>query len=271
MLGLTTELNELAERLRRVTAIVGDGGSGIVWRADGLIVTNAHVAREGRMRVRLAGGGEYRGEVTERNARRDLAVVRIPASGLEAAVAGDSDSLRPGELVIAVGNPLGMAGAASTGVVQANGHGDWIRADVRLAPGNSGGPLANARGEVIGVNAMIAGGLALAVPSNTVARFLAGAERETPRIGVTLRPVIAAGKAGLLLLGVDRGSPAERAGLLTGDVIVLIERRPVAGLDDLPEALRQADPAGGVVLGVLRGGKPREVTVVLQQERADAA
>src|SRR5258706_12605695 len=106
--------------------------------------------------------------------RRDLASLKIGATGLPAATPGDSSALRVGELVIAVGNPMGFIGALTTGVVHAlPNRKRWVAADVRLAPGNSGGPLADAQGCVIGINTMIAGGLALAVPSNVVAEFLA--------------------------------------------------------------------------------------------------
>src|SRR5215471_1447659 len=170
-------LGEVAERLRRSTVQVRAGrrergvGSGIVWSSDGLILTNAHVARAREMEVELWDGRRWSGRVTSRDPRRDLAALRIEASSLEAASPGDSDTVRPGELVIAVGNPLGFAGALSTGTVHSAYNG-WIRAGVQLAPGNSGGPLANARGEVIGNNTAIANGLGLAVPSNTAVEFL---------------------------------------------------------------------------------------------------
>lgn len=183
---------EIAARLRRATVRVRGhgslsgqhgGGSGVIWQPDGLIITNAHVARGPRPSVILADGRTLVATVTARDERHDLAALTVDATGLPAAVIGDSDALRVGALVLAVGNPLGLAGALTTGIVHAalpdgpRGHG-WVRADVRLAPGNSGGPLADAAGRVIGINSMIAGGLALAVPSNTVARFLRGTAPE---------------------------------------------------------------------------------------------
>jgi len=190
--GLTDAFIEITARLRRATVRVrghGEpsgqhgGGSGVIWQPDGLIITNAHVARGPRASVELADGRTLVATVTARDDRRDLAALTVDATGLPAAVIGDSDALRVGALVLAVGNPLGLAGALTMGVVHAalpdgpRGHG-WVRADVRLAPGNSGGPLADAAGRVIGINSMIAGGLALAVPSNTVARFLRGSTAE---------------------------------------------------------------------------------------------
>ena len=166
---------EIAERLRRSTVQVfadrRGGGSGVVWKSDGVIMTNAHVAHKDAAEVQLWDGRRLPARVTSRDARRDLALLRIQVSGLDAAAVGDSSALRPGELVMAIGSPLGFAGALSTGVAHSTG-GGWIYADVRLAPGNSGGPLANARGEVIGINTAIINGLGMAVPSNAAAEFL---------------------------------------------------------------------------------------------------
>jgi serine protease Do len=173
------ELAAVADRLRRQTVQVhGSGiGSGVVWSADGLIVTNAHVAR-GRRRVVLGDGRRFDGRLVAWDPERDLAALAIDARELDPVEVRDSDTVRAGELVVAVGHPFGLTGAVTIGVVHAMprpgsaGRG-LVQADLRLAPGNSGGPLADARGRVIGVNAMIAGGLALAVPSNTVVRFVA--------------------------------------------------------------------------------------------------
>ena len=219
---------EIAERLRRSTVQVNSapvnqtsgnpagrrgGGSGIVWTSDGLILTNAHVARGNEAEVELWDGRRFRARVASRDARRDLATLRISASGLEAVTAGDSAALRPGELVIAVGNPLGFAGALSTGIVHSIGPW-WIHADVKLAPGNSGGPLANVEGQVVGVNTAIADGLAMAVPSKAALDFLARGPR--PALGVTMRPV----HLGLLLLEVEAGGAAANASLRAGDVLL---------------------------------------------------
>src|SRR5215467_7611244 len=230
-------LGEVAERLRRATVQVRAGrrergvGSGIVWSSDGLILTNAHVARARDMEVELWDGRRFAGSVTSRDPRRDLAALRVEASSLETAAPGDSSAVRPGELVIAVGNPLGFAGALSTGTVHSIYNG-WIRAGVQLAPGNSGGPLANASGQVIGINTAILNGLGLAVPSNTARDFLERGAR--PSLGVVLRPV----HLGLLLLEVAPGGTAARANLRAGDTLLTRYDDLQAALDSGRDVLR---------------------------------
>ncbi len=174
----------LAARLARITVEVrgrargsSDGarvgppmGSGIVWRPDGLILTNAHVAR-GDVSVVLPDGRALAARLVARDSERDLAALVVDATDLPAAEIGDSSALRVGELAFALGNPHGLAGALSAGLVHAAGR-RFIQADLRLAPGNSGGPLADAPGRVVGINTMIVGGLAMAVPSREARRFL---------------------------------------------------------------------------------------------------
>jgi serine protease Do len=176
-------LADVAAAIRRSTVEVrtrGTGvGSGIVWDTSGTIVTNAHVARSDHASVVLWDGRELDGVLTARDPRRDLALIAIDASpaSLPAATLGHPTDLRTGDLVLALGNPLGITGALAVGVVHVvehrRGAPRWIRADIRLAPGNSGGPLADARGRVVGVNTLIANGLGVAVPVTTVLRFLA--------------------------------------------------------------------------------------------------
>jgi serine protease Do len=165
----------LASALGRVTVEIRDGargslGAGVVWHPDGLILTNAHVARRD-VAVVLSDGRARVARLVARDRGRDLAALVVDAGGLVAAEIGDSRTLRVGELVLAVGNPFGLPRALSAGLVHAIGRG-VIQADLRLAPGNSGGPLADARGRVVGLNAMIVGGLAIAVPSETAWRFV---------------------------------------------------------------------------------------------------
>ena len=279
------DFGEVAERLRRSTVQVSversrGSGSGVIWAADGVIITNAHVARADRARVELWDGSEFDAAVSSRDARRDLAALRISERDLPAAVSGDSSALRPGELVLAVGNPLGFIGALTTGVVHALGpirgigRQPWVQAAVRLAPGNSGGPLANARGEVVGVNTMIAGGgLALAVPSNAVADFLRrGANR--PALGITVRPVPLDDRESfaLLVLEVAARGPAAAASILLGDLLVGANGKRFQSVDDLADAIDSA--AGGVLtLQFARGDhrRVREVVVRFEAGSAEAA
>jgi serine protease Do len=172
---------ETAERLRRSTVQVvsgrGGSGSGVIVSSTGHIVTNAHVIRSPNVEVELWDGRRFPVRIAAFARRHDLALLKAETIGLPAATFGDSSILRPGELVLAVGNPLGFVGAVSSGIVyqvgplQGLGPNQWVQAAVRLAPGNSGGPLVNAAGEIIGINTMIAGGLALAIPGNVAGDF----------------------------------------------------------------------------------------------------
>jgi serine protease Do len=273
-------LGEIADRLRRSTVLVRPGasqgnGSGVLWSSDGLIVTNAHVAQGSRAEISLWDGREFRAEVTSRDARRDLAALRISAGELFAAEAGDSSRVRPGEIAIAVGNPLGFVGALTTGVVHAVGSlrglgsQSWVQSDVRLAPGNSGGPLADAGGRVIGINAMVAGRLALAIASNEVARFLRGeSAADSLRLGVSVVPVrmprpIAGRRFGLVLAAVEPGTPAASASLLPGDILLGTEQRRFTSVSNLAEAL-QGDAAAVLRLEFLRGDYERVRRVSVQ-------
>jgi serine protease Do len=173
--NITTELAVVAKRLRRNTVKVRNGssggGSGVIWRRDGLIITNAHVATSNRVTVELWDGQLFTATRVSIDPTKDLAALKIAASNLPAATIGNSDAVRVGELLFAVGNPFADSGAVTSGILHAN-HQRTITADIRLFPGNSGGPLADCMGRVIGINTMIAYGLAVAIPSLAVERFL---------------------------------------------------------------------------------------------------
>jgi serine protease Do len=195
-----------------------------------------------------------------------LAAVEVKVRDLEAAPVSSAAPARVGELVFALGNPLGITGAVATGIIHAIGpvdgleYLDWIQADIQLAPGNSGGPLADTRGRVLGVNSMICRGLGLAVPASSVERFLRG-EKEQPELGVTVQPVSTNNTLGLFVYDVVRGSSAERAGLTTGDVLIGAGGRRFLRPVDLPIALRQTRAGQQIPIEYLRGGRHRSVDV----------
>ena len=276
---------EVAEQLRRSTVLVRSrtadqrGGSGIIWSSDGLIVTNAHVAGGSQLRgshargpqasgaeieVQLWDGRELPAAVAFRDPRRDLAVVRVDAIGFPEASRSPSHP-RPGDAVIAIGNPLGFVGALTTGVIHGIGEvgglgsRQWIQAAVRLAPGNSGGPLAASDGNVIGINTMVVGRIALAIPIAEVDDLLLGYSPDA-WLGVTVHPVRIPGATpggagsirGLLVLEVEPGSPAASASLLVGDILLGADGKPFSSPDDLAAALRFRS-AGPLQIEFLRG------------------
>jgi serine protease Do len=255
-------------------------GAGVVWPGDGFVLTNHHVVsgRHGRRNVRvgLHDGRTIDAAVLESDRSLDLALLGLKGDqgDLPAATVGDSDALRVGELVYAIGHPWGNVEAVSAGIVgelRGQGRGSsarYVRSDVALAPGNSGGPLLNARGEVVAINAMIFGRMALSIPSNAANAWVAGERR--PRLGIGVLPVELpaflrreAGTAGLVIAGVETGSAAGRAGLLVGDVLLAIAGKPLGEARTLLDAVAHA---GDVVsLRVLRGGKIMVMEVRLEE------
>lgn len=288
---IASQLAMVAQQLRDCTVQVRSreigGGSGVIWHSDGLIITNAHVAQTEKTTVELEDGRVFEAVRTSIDPMLDLAALRIEATDLEAATIGNSDALRVGELVLAVGNPLGAVGVLTTGIIHSVALTDapnreegestnipyfrnlqpqqWVMADIRLAPGNSGGPLADARGQVIGINTMIAGGLALAVPSNVVERFLNSGSR--PYLGVTMRPVLVQlgnkRRLGLLVLDVAKGSLAQATGLLTGDVLIGVFGQGFNTPDDLLNVVWHAEPGEVLPLEFLRSGKYHHCDVIV--------
>jgi serine protease Do len=273
--GLSSAGARMVERAQRSVVQVqsrGRGaGAGVIWGADGLVLTTHHVVaggrRDGRVRVILHDDRTLEAEVVKRGRYLDLALVRIKGGldDLPVAPVGDSDKLRVGELVYAIGHPWGRLGAVTAGIVSGlgtargpGGRARYVESDIALAPGNSGGPLLNARGEVVGINAMIYGNLALSIPSNAASTWVAGTGGRRPRLGVALLPADlpaslrgADGETGLVIAVVEEDSPAERAGLLVGDVLVGVDDEPLDGFESLLDALA----GDSVRLRVMRGGK----------------
>lgn len=258
------DIEALADRLRASTVAVrlgrGGAGSGVIWASDGAIVTNAHVASRPRAEIVLSDGRRFEGRVERRDVQRDLALLRIDAGGLPAAATRDRGDLRVGEVLVAVGHPLGIPNALTMGIVHAavgDGARRFVQADLRLAPGNSGGPLADALGRVVGINSMVVGGgLALAVPADDVQRFI-GALPEPSRLGVHLAPArLRDGRGVLVVVAVEPNGRGHRAGLLVGDVLLARDA----------ERLRFAS-----ALDVVRGGVRISVPVPPGPENARAA
>jgi serine protease Do len=256
-------------------------GAGFLWSPDGFVMTNHHVVAGsgGKVVVVLTDDRSFGAEVVGDSQRLDLAMLRLrdaPVEGLAIPPVGDSNALRVGELVFAVGHPWGRRGAVTAGIVSGLGtvgrpfgRARYVQSDAYLAPGNSGGPLVDARGKVIGVNAMVFGGLALAIPSNTAGAWASGSTRTTrrPRLGVTLQVVAlppsqsSTGQgAGWVIAGVAPDGSADRAGLLVGDVVLAVAGEPV---EEDAASLREAFARAGEVvrLRVMRGGETREVEV----------
>ncbi|MDP8945914.1 MAG: S1C family serine protease [Actinomycetota bacterium] len=258
-------------------------GAGVIWPGDSLVLTNHHVIsgrrRRGNIGVALHDGRTFDADVVKSGRNLDLALLRLEGDygDLPAAPVGDSDALRVGELVYAIGHPWGSVGAVSAGIVggvgefRGPGRGSstrYVRSDVALAPGNSGGPLLNARGEVVAINAMIFGLMALSIPSNAAEAWVAGERR--PRLGIGVLPVELpaflrreAGTTGLVIAGVETGGVADRAGLLVGDVLLAIAGKPLGEAKTLLETVAHA---GDVVsLRVMRGGKIRVMEARLEE------
>jgi serine protease Do len=246
---------------------------------DEQVITNAHVIQEGPLAVESWEGNTVSASVLKIDRGRDLALLSAPGLQAPSAQLGDSNALRAGTPVIAVGNPMGFVGAVSTGIVHAIGPAApistslWIHADVRLAPGNSGGPLADLQGQIVGINTMImAGGLALAIPSRAVQSFLTRITSERS-LGVVVRPVPLRERGiGMMILELVRGGAAEAASLLPGDILIGSNEKRFRFVDDLQNAI---DEAPGALLGLefyrAEQGKLRQVAVQLLPEQANRA
>ena len=277
-LPLSERLGDLAISLHQSIVSVRDGrrgsGTGIVWATD-VVITNHHVVLGDCADVVLADGREVTGQVIGRDPENDVVALRV-VDAPEPAVIGDSTALRVGQVVMAVGHPMGIEHAVTVGIVSAVPSAAdpraMIRSDLHLNPGNSGGPLVSVEGHVVGINAMVAGpGTALSVPSETVSAFLARVNGETPVLGLELTMVrlpqswldeaIEGAEAALLVAGVEHGSLAEAAGIYPGDVLLGIGTRNVRHPLRLREVLAQAGRQGPITLRLMRAGHPLEVAI----------
>ncbi|MGH7465809.1 MAG: S1C family serine protease [Longimicrobiales bacterium] len=264
-------------------------GSGFIFTPDGFVLTNSHVVQGSRIvTVELASRRTAAAEVIGDDPDTDIAVLRIHAADVPWAVLGDSSVLRVGQLAVAIGNPLGFQSTVTTGVVSALGRSfrsttgrlidDVIQTDAALNPGNSGGPLVNSRGEVIGVNTAVilpAQGLCFAVGINTV-KVVAGQLLQHGRVrrgyigvagqNISLEPGAARALGmpggGVLVLFVEPNSPAARAAVIEGDVLVAIDGQAIGGIDDLHRLLSEDRIERDIALSLLRRGTQMELRVI---------
>ena len=271
------------------------GGSGFIFTPDGLILTNSHVVHEAsRIEVTVADGRKLPSRTVGDDPATDLAVIQIDGSGLVAAALGDSQSLRVGQLVMAIGSPYGFQSTVTAGVVSALGRSlrsysgrlieDVIQTDASLNPGNSGGPLVASDGRVVGVNTatiLPAQGICFAIGINTAkfvaSRLLRDGRIRRSYIGVSAQTVPVHRRVvrfydlpkemGAVVVGVEENSPAKRAGLREGDIIVALEGQPVAGVDDLHRVLTDIRVGVSCSLTVVRWTEKLELHIVPEEAK----
>ncbi|MGH8800253.1 MAG: DegQ family serine endoprotease [Casimicrobiaceae bacterium] len=272
-------------------------GSGFILAADGYVLTNAHVVDDAsEVTVKLTDKREFRAKVVGTDKRTDVALLKIDATGLPKVTIGDPDKLKVGEWVAAIGKPFGLENTITAGIVSAKGRElpnenlvPFIQTDVPINPGNSGGPLFNLKGEVVGINSLIFSrtggymGLAFAIPIDVamnVVRQIQDKGRVTRgRIGVQIQEVTretadAFGltkASGALVNSVEKGGPADKAGIEAGDIIVKVDGRPVNTSSELPRIITQIKPGTKITLQLWRKGATRDVGVTVAELKEDEA
>jgi S1-C subfamily serine protease len=273
-------------------------GSGFIFTPDGFILTNSHVVHQAhKMMVTLPDGRRFEGDMVGEDPDTDLAVVRINGSNFLGAPLGDSQKIRVGQLVIAIGNPYGFQCTVTSGVVSALGRSlraisgrlidNIIQTDAALNPGNSGGPLVTSWGDVIGVNtAMIlaAQGICFAIGINT-AKFVAGrlikegkirrsyiglGGQNVPLLRRIVRFYHLLAESGILVVSIEENSPAQRAGLSEGDIIVGFDGQPTAGIDDLHRMLTEEKVGVKTMLTIIRQTEKLNLTIVPEESKPRA-
>lgn len=268
-------------------------GSGFILSSDGYIMTNAHVVEgASEVMVTLADKREFKAKIVGADKRTDVAVVKIDAKGLPAVKIGDVNRLKVGEWVMAIGSPFGLENTVTAGIVSAKQRdtGDYlpfIQTDVAINPGNSGGPLINMRGEVVGINSQIYSrsggfmGISFAIPMDEAIRvsdqLRATGKVSRGRIGVQIGPVdkevaesIGLGSAtGVLVSAVEPDSPAAKAGLQAGDVIVQFNGTKIDKVSDLPRLVGNTKPGSKVSLTIFRRGKQQQLAITVADVPAD--
>jgi serine protease Do len=272
-------------------------GSGFILSSDGYVLTNAHVVDDAsEVLVRLTDKREFRAKVVGIDKRTDVAVLKIDATGLPKVSIGDPDKLKVGEWVAAIGKPFGLENTITAGIVSAKGRElpnenlvPFIQTDVPINPGNSGGPLFNMKGEVIGINSLIYSrtggymGLAFAVPidvaMNAVKQIQEKGRVTRGRIGVQIQEVnketadaFGLPKAGgALVNSVEKGGPAEKGGVESGDIILKVDGKSVTSSSELPRIITQVKPGAKVTLQVWRKGATKDLTVTVAELKDEEA
>ena len=264
-------------------------GSGFIVSADGTILTNAHVVKDAKeVTVKLTDRREFRAKVLGADEKTDIAVLKIEAKDLPTVALGSTKDLKVGEWVLAIGSPFGFENTVTAGVVSAKGRSlpddsyvPFIQTDVAINPGNSGGPLLNARGEVVGINSQIYSrsggyqGVSFAIPIDVAVQIkdqiVATGKASHARLGVAVQEVNQAfadsfkldKPEGALVSNVEKGSPGEKAGLRSGDVIRAVDGQPIVSSGDLPAVIGQRKPGSQVTLEIWRQGAREQLTAKL--------
>lgn len=272
-------------------------GSGFILSSDGYILTNAHVVDDAsEVMVKLSDKREFRAKVIGSDKRTDVAVLKIDATGLPKVTIGDPEKLKVGEWVAAIGKPFGLENTITAGIVSAKGRDlpnenlvPFIQTDVPINPGNSGGPLFNMRGEVVGINSLIFSrtggymGLAFAIPIDvamSAVKQLQDKGRVTRgRIGVQIQEVSKetadafglAKASGALVNSVEKGGPAEKGGVESGDIILKADGRTVNSSSELPRIITQVKPGTKIPLQVWRKGATRDLSITVAELKEDEA
>ncbi len=264
-------------------------GSGFIISGDGFILTNAHVVESAdEVQVRLTDKREFKAKVIGVDKRSDVALIKIDAANLPAVRMGDPAQLKVGEWVVAIGSPFGFDNSVTAGIVSAKGRSlpqenfvPFIQTDVAINPGNSGGPLFNMKGEVVGINSQIYSrsggfmGISFAIPIDVAMdvqnQLRTSGKVSRGRIGVVIQEVTKelaesfglAKVQGAIVNAVERGGPADKAGVEAGDVILKFDGKPVTSSSDLPRIVGASKPGTKIAMQVWRKGATRELTVVV--------
>lgn len=269
-------------------------GSGFIISDEGYILTNGHVVSGAdEIKVKLSDGREFKGEIKGLDEKLDIGLIKINANDhLPVATLGDSDRIRVGEWVLAIGNPFGLAQTVTAGIVSAVGrvigsgpYDDFIQTDASINPGNSGGPLFNTKGEVIGINtAIVAGGqgIGFAIPVN-MAKSIVTQLKEKGRVtrgwlGVVVQPITPElaqsfgieGKNGALVSEVLKDGPADKAGLKAGDIILEFDGKKINEMNDLPRIVAGTPVGKKVNMRIIRDGKQQDLTATIERLKEEA-